>query len=89
MVSMREFPETPLTAVIDQAPLYNLAESIAANLQVADLFDPGELADVTIGYAASPGDPALRELIAGRLGVPAGQVLITSGAAANRPGSIL
>ena len=89
---MRQFPETPITAVIDQAPLYNLGESTGADLTIADLLDPAELAGaaldpaelagVALGYGRSAGDSSLRELVAARLRVPAGQVLITSGAAA-------
>ena len=37
---------------------------------------------MSLGYATSAGDPELRALVAARHGVPDGQVLITSGAAA-------
>lgn len=45
---------TPITALIDQAPLYNLGGSIGPELRVADLLDPAELADVALDYGASP-----------------------------------
>jgi len=88
---MRQFPASPITALIDQAPRYNLGESIGADLTVAELLGPGGvpgldglhgLASVQLGYGSSAGDPELRALVAGRHGIPDGQVLITAGAAA-------
>jgi DNA-binding transcriptional MocR family regulator len=79
---MRQFPASPITALVDESPRYNLGESYAPHLTVADILDPAELADVSFGYGTSPGDTELRDLIAARLGVPAGQVLLTTGAAA-------
>ncbi len=81
MAVMRQFPDTPITALIDDAPRYNLGESMGRDLTVAEL-RPGDLARVSLGYGRSSGDPALRMLIAARLGVPAEQILVTSGAAA-------
>lgn len=88
---MRQFPASPITSLIDEKALYNLGESMAADLTVADLLGPGGvtgaagaagLAGVSLGYSPSAGDPELRALVAARHGVPDGQVLITSGAAA-------
>jgi aspartate/methionine/tyrosine aminotransferase len=82
---MREFPASPITALIDEKPQYNLGESMAADLTVADLLGPAELAGlagVSLGYGTTAGDPALRALVAARHGIPASQVLITAGAAA-------
>jgi aspartate/methionine/tyrosine aminotransferase len=82
---MRQFPASPITALIDQAPDYNLGESMGADLTVAELLGPAGLAaagEVSLGYGTSAGDPGLRALVAARHGVPDGQVLITSGAAA-------
>jgi aspartate/methionine/tyrosine aminotransferase len=78
---MRQFPDTPITALIDSTPRYNLGESMGRDLTVAEV-GPGDLASVSLGYGTSPGDPALRGLAAARLGVPGDQILITSGAAA-------
>jgi hypothetical protein len=78
---MRQFPDTPITALIDSTPRYNLGESMGRDLTVAEL-GPGDLASVSLGYGTSPGDPALRMLVAARLGVPGDHILITSGAAA-------
>jgi hypothetical protein len=80
-VVMRQFPDTPITAVIDSTPRYNLGESTGPDLTVAEL-RPGDLASISLGYGTSSGDPTLRTLVAARLGVPCDQVLITSGAAA-------
>jgi len=79
---MREFPASPITALVDESPLYDLGESYAPHLAVADIVDPAVLAGLSLGYGTSPGDAELRALIAARLGVPAGQVLLTTGAAA-------
>jgi aspartate/methionine/tyrosine aminotransferase len=82
---MREFPASPITAVLDENPMYNLGESVGQDLTMADLLDPEALAglsDVALGYGTSAGGGELRSLIAARHGIPAGQVLITNGAAA-------
>lgn len=82
---MREFPASPITALVDDKPLYNLGESFGPDLTVADLVGPESLAavaGVNLGYGTSAGDPALRALVAARHGIPADQVLITTGAAA-------
>jgi aspartate/methionine/tyrosine aminotransferase len=82
---MREFPASPIAALIDEAPLCNLAESYGSDLSVADLLGPDGsalLASIKLGYRTSPGDPALRAQVAGRVGVPPDQVLVTAGAAA-------
>jgi aspartate/methionine/tyrosine aminotransferase len=82
---MRQFPASPITALIDESPDVNLSESIGPDLSVAGILGPGglaALAGLSLGYGTSAGDPELRALVAGRLGVPDGQVLLTSGAAA-------
>ena len=82
---MRQFPASPITALIDEKPRYNLGESMGADLTVADLLGADGLAGlaaVNVGYGTSAGDPELRFLVAARHGIGAGQVLITSGAAA-------
>jgi len=79
---MREFPASPITALVDGSPQYDLGESYAPHLLVADIIDPAELAGLSLGYGTSAGDAELRALIAARLGVPAGQVLLTAGASA-------
>jgi aspartate/methionine/tyrosine aminotransferase len=81
---MREFPASPITAVIDEKPMYNLGESVGPDITVADVLDPETLAElgrVALGYGPSAGQDGLRSLVAARHGIPAGQVLITSGAA--------
>src|ERR1700722_17649485 len=81
---MRQFPASPITALIDGKPRYHLGESMACDLTVADLLGPdglASLAEVNLGYGTSAGDPALRALLAARLGIRDDQVLITAGAA--------
>jgi hypothetical protein len=67
---MRQFPASPITALIDGKPRYCLGESMACDLTVAGLLGPGglaSLAEVNLGYGTSAGDPALRALLAARL----------------------
>ena len=81
---MRQFPASPITALIDESPDVNLSESIGPDLSVADVLGQdglAALAGVSLGYGTSAGHPDLRALVAGRLGVPSEQVLLTSGAA--------
>src|SRR5947208_865973 len=80
--AMRQFPASPITELIDGSPQYNLAESYAPHLSVADILDPAEVAGLSLGYGTSAGDAELRALIAGRLGVPDEQVLLTAGTSA-------
>jgi aspartate/methionine/tyrosine aminotransferase len=82
---VRQFPPSPITALIDGTPQYNLGESCGRNLAVAAFLtsdDMAALAELPIGYGTSTGDITLREQIAARHGVPSEQVLITAGAAA-------
>jgi aspartate/methionine/tyrosine aminotransferase len=82
---MRKFPASPITAVVDEKPMYNLGESVGPDLAVADVLDPESLAELgtaSLGYGTSAGGEELRSLIAARHGIPAGQVLVTTGAAA-------
>jgi aspartate/methionine/tyrosine aminotransferase len=79
---MRQFPASPITELIDGSPQYNLGESYAPHLSVADILDPAEVAGLSLGYGTSAGDAELRALIAARLGVPDAQVLLTAGASA-------
>jgi len=89
---MRKFPASPITALIDEKPRYNLGESVAPDLTVAELLGPArtgasaslaDLADVKLGYGTSAGSAELRALIAARHGIADDQVLITTGAAAS------
>jgi DNA-binding transcriptional MocR family regulator len=79
---MRQFPSSPITALIDESPCYNLGESFGRHLSVADILDPGELAGLSLGYGTSAGDAEVRARVAERHGIPDEQVLLTTGAAA-------
>ena len=43
---MRQFPASPITALIDESPEVNLSESIGPNLSVADILGPGGVASL-------------------------------------------
>ncbi len=79
---MRQFPTSTITALIDDHPGLgvDLSQSYGRPLRVAELGDESVLAQ-PLGYATSAGRHRLRELIGSRLGVPAEQVLVTTGAA--------
>jgi len=62
---MRQFPASPITELIDGSPQYNLGESYAPHLSVADILDPAEVAGLSLGYGTSAGDQGLRALVAG------------------------
>ena len=81
---MRQFPASPITELIDGSPQYNLGESYAPHLSVADILDPDEVAGLSLGYGTSAGDAELRALIAARLGRDLAGVLIQMG----RPGEV-
>ena len=82
---MREFPASPIAALVDETPRYDLAESYGSDLSVAELLGPDEsalLGSIKLGYRTSLGYPDMRALVAGRTGVTPDQVLVTAGAAA-------
>ena len=53
---MRQFPASPITELIDSSPQYNLGESYAPHLSVADILEPAEVAGLSLGYGTSAGD---------------------------------
>jgi aspartate/methionine/tyrosine aminotransferase len=81
---MRQFPASPITALIDAKPRFNLGESCGRDLTLAEILTADELAAlraVPVGYGTSTGDEGLRHQIAARAGVPDSRVLVTAGAA--------
>lgn len=82
---MRTFAPSPIASLIDEIPLYDLAESTSQDLTIAELLGAdgvAALAERSLGYATSTGDEELRQLLGAHLGVPHDRVLVTSGAAA-------
>lgn len=77
---MTTFASHAMTSLVDDPVRYDLAESTSPSLRLADLVDPNEMADLTLGYGTSRGDTELRELIGSEAGVDGGQVLVTVGA---------
>ncbi len=76
---MRQFPASPIRALIDQSPRYNLGESLGPDLSVADVLDPGELASLSLGYRTSAGDAEVRTQIAKRHGIPERRTMVAPG----------
>ncbi|WP_205856436.1 pyridoxal phosphate-dependent aminotransferase [Phytoactinopolyspora endophytica] len=77
---MTTFEPSAMTTLIDSPVRYDLAESTCPPLNLGDIADPAELADLALGYGTSRGDAELRELIAADAGVNAERVLVTVGA---------
>jgi len=64
---VRQFPTSPITALTDDRPRYNLGESCGRDRSVAEILTPGELASfgrVTADHGTSTGDADLRAQIA-------------------------
>ena len=83
---MRRFPPSPITALVDETPQYDLGESYCRELTLGDLLSADEIAalsQVPLGYGSSAGAPELRQLIADRSGVTRDEVLLTTGAASS------
>ena len=83
---MRRFPPSPITALVDESPQYDLGESYCRELTLGDLLSADEIAalsQVPLGYGSSAGAPELRQLIADRSGVTPDEVLLTTGAASS------
>jgi aspartate/methionine/tyrosine aminotransferase len=83
---MRRFPTSPITALVDEIPQYNLGESYCRELTLGELLSADEfagLSGVPLGYGSSAGAPELRQLIADRSGVTRDEVLVTAGAASS------
>lgn len=79
------FAAPPMAGLVDQAVRYDLAESTSPPLRLGELLGPDVIARLDrleLGYGTSPGDPALRALIADGLGVGQDDVLVTPGAGA-------
>ena len=80
MEAMTTFAPSAISALIDSAVRYDLAESTCPPLRLGELLDPVELKDLELGYGTTRGDAELRTLIAAGAGVAADQVLVTVGA---------
>ena len=71
---MRQFPASPITALIDETTAVLPRREHGHDLTVAGLLGPdgmARLAEVALGYGTSAGDPGLRAQVAARLGIPA------------------
>src|SRR5258707_944342 len=67
----------------DDAPDFNLGESVARDLTLGEVLRSGEtdIGEFALSYGSSRGQEELRESLAGVLGVGHDNVLVTSGAA--------
>ncbi len=83
-MSAGRFPKSEIISLLDVHRRHNLGESTSRDLKLYELVDQSDLErlmDLRLGYGSSKGSPALRKLIADRLGVNPDTVLITQGAA--------
>lgn len=81
---MARFVPTPMDGLVDDLARYELGESTCPSLTLGDLAggEHPDLAALPLGYRTTRGDEQLRELVAGQVGVGAGDVLVTAGAVA-------
>ncbi len=83
-MSVGRFPKSEIISLLDVHRRHNLGESTSRDLKLSEFVDQSDLErlmDLRLGYGSSKGSPALRKLIADRLGVNPDTVLITQGAA--------
>jgi hypothetical protein len=80
---MSRFPPNDIISLVEEAPRFDLAESVGPSLHLAELVGPGSglRADVTLGYGTAPGDASLRAAIAMLHGVDPEDVVVTVGGA--------
>jgi hypothetical protein len=57
-------PENEIISLVGTPPRYDLGESTAPDLKLADLLEPGALDGLPLGHGTAAGDLALREAIA-------------------------
>ena len=80
---MSRFPPNDIISLVQEAPRFDLAESVGPSLHLAELLGPasGMRDDVTLGYGTAPGDASLRGAIAKLHGVEPEDVVVTVGGA--------
>jgi aspartate/methionine/tyrosine aminotransferase len=80
---MRRFPQNDIISLVEEAPPFDLAESVGPSLRLAELLGQasGMRDDVTLGYGTAPGDASLRGAIAKLHGVDPEDVVVTVGGA--------
>lgn len=79
---MIRFPKNDIISLVEEAPRYDLGESVGPDLQLGALLDASgqaSLGDLPLGYATAAGDPRLRKAIADAHGVNADDVVVTMG----------
>ncbi len=80
---MSRFPPNDIMSLVEEAPHFDLAESVGPSLELAELLGPGSRlgAKVALGYGTAAGDASLRREIANLHGVEPEDVVITVGGA--------
>jgi aspartate/methionine/tyrosine aminotransferase len=79
---MRQFPENDILSLVEEAPRYDLGESVGPDLRLAALLGgsgQGSLSELPLSYGTAAGDPQLRKAIADAHGVHADDVVVTMG----------
>jgi hypothetical protein len=79
-----KFPYNDIISLLDKNLTFNLAESTSVDLRLGELLDDElirDLKEMKLGYGTSKGSLQLRQLIATKLDVDEGKLLITHGAA--------
>jgi aspartate/methionine/tyrosine aminotransferase len=79
---MARFPGSDIISLIEEAPRYDLGESLGPNLLIAELLDGSSqagLGEMALGYGTAEGDPQLRRAIADLHGAGPDDVVVTVG----------
>lgn len=79
---MARFPRNDIMSLTEQAPRYDLAESVGPDLRLGQLLgQPGnsDYDELALGYGTAEGNPELRQLLGELHGVDADDVLLTVG----------
>ncbi len=79
---LTRFPHNDIISLTQEAPTYDLAESVGLDLRLGDLLQSEDMAEpsaLPLSYRAAAGDPALCALLAKIHGVTAEEVLVTTG----------
>jgi len=76
---MDRFPRNDIISLVDQAPRYDLAESVGPDLQLAQLLADDGMRELRLGYGSAAGEGALRQAIAEAHGAAPDNVVVTAG----------
>ncbi len=81
-MQLTRFPKNDIISLVEEAPRYDLGESVGPDIRLSELLDASgqaTLDEMMLGYATAAGDPQLRQKIADLHEVNADDVVVTVG----------